>query len=114
MGKTFTQIMLFQVKPERVDEFEALIRQVKAEQEGLPGCLGARYMKRFYTFDGVEHGEPPRELARVVKCVKYFGCLEFDAIESCGRANGWFFDRYAKSVMRLLIMPFDIHSGYSV
>lgn len=114
MGNTFSEIKLFQVKPEKIDEFEALAAQIKAEQEKLPGCICAKYMKRFFTFDGVENGKAPRELTKIVKCVKYYSYLEFDTIENCGKANGWFFDNYAKRVMKLLIMPFDINSGYSV
>lgn len=114
MSNTFSEMILFQVKPDKLDAFEALIGLIKAEQEKLPGCISAKYMKRFYTFDGVEFGEPPRELTRIVKCVKYYSYLEFDTIESCGKANGWFFDHYAKGIMRLLIMPFEINSGYSI
>lgn len=114
MQKTFSEIKLFQVKPEKLEQFEALISKVKSEQEKLPGCISVKYMKRFYTFDGVENGAPPRELTKIVKCVKYYSFLEFDTIENCGRANGWFFEWYTKEVMKLLIMPFDINSGYSL
>lgn len=114
MKNTFSEMKLFQVKPHKLDEFETLIALIKAEQEKLSGCIGVKYMKRFYTFDGVENGAPPRELTKIVKCVKYYAFLEFDTIENCGKANGWFFDNYAKTVMKLLIMPFDINSGYSV
>ena len=114
MDHSFSEMKIYQVKPDKLDAFETLIKEIKAEQEKLPGCLSVQYMKRFYTFDGVENGEPPRKLTRVVKCVKYYSFLEFDSIENCGKANGWFFEHYAKAVMKLLIMPFDINSGYSV
>lgn len=114
MENTFLENMLFQVKPDKLDEFEALINKIKLEQEKLPGCLSVKYMKRFYTFDGVENGAPPRELTKIIRCVKYYSYVEFNTIENCGKANGWFFDKYAKDVMKLLIMPFDINSGYSV
>lgn len=114
MSNSFSEIKLFQVKPEKLDEFETLIRSIKTEQEKQPGCISVKYMKRFYTFDGVENGEPPRELYKIVKCVKYYSYLEFDTIENCGKASGWFFDNYAKSIIKLLIMPFDISSGYLI
>ncbi len=114
MRNSFIQTFLFQVKPDKQDAFEALVHKLKAEQEALPGCIGVKYMKRFYTFDGVENGAPPRELSKIVKCVKYYACLEFDTIESCGQANGWLFEHYAKELMKLLVMPFDINSGYCV
>lgn len=114
MSDLFLEMKLFQVKPDKLEEFEALIGLIKAEQEKLPGCIRVSYMKRFYTFDGVELGEPPRKITKIVKCVKYYSFLEFDTIENCGKANGWFFENYAKDIMKLLIMPFDINSGYSM
>ncbi len=114
MDRPFIEALLFQVKPDRVEAFEALIGEIRSAFEQQPGCIGARVMKRFYTFDGVAPGEPPRELTKIVKCVKYFAFFEFDNIERCGRANCIFFERYSKDVMKLLIMPFDINSGYAV
>lgn len=114
MSQSFSEIMLFQVKPDQLEAFEALVRVIQAEQKKLAGCLTVRYMKRFYTFDDVESGQPPRELTKIVKCVKYFCYLEFDSIEHCGEATAWFFEKYARTIMRLLLMPFDIHSGYSI
>ncbi|MBO5069814.1 MAG: antibiotic biosynthesis monooxygenase [Roseburia sp.] len=94
MGKSFTEMITFQVKPDKVAEFETLVEALKAEQEEQHGCIGIRYFKRFYTFDGIEHGNPPREITKIVKCVKYYAYWEFDTIENCGKANGWFFDNY--------------------
>ena len=114
MENTFVEMLLFQVKPEKTTEFEMLAEKLKAEQEQQDGCISIRFFKRFYTFDGVEHGQPPRELTKVVKCVKYYAYWEFDTVENCGKANGWFFENYFKAVCKLLIMPFDINSGYSL
>ena len=68
------------------------------------------YMKRFFVLDNME----PRELTRIVKCVKYFSCWEFDTKEHYAAANRWFFDTYNKELARLLIMPFDINCGYAI
>lgn len=114
MERTFSELKIFQVKPDRLDDFEMLIKAIKAEQENQPGCISIKYMKRFYTFDGIERGHAPRELTKIVKCVKFYSYWEFDTIENCGKANGWFFDHYEKAVQKLLIAPFDINSGYSV
>lgn len=88
MNDAFVETITFQVKPDKVDEFETLIKTIEAEQKKQPGCISVRYMKRFYTFDGVEFGQPPRALTKIVKCVKYYCWLEFDSIENCGIANG--------------------------
>lgn len=114
MDRVFTEMILFQVKPEKTEEFEALLETLRTEQEQCEGCVGVRYFKRFYTFDSTELGDPPRELTRVVKCVKYYVYWEYDTIEPCGRANKWLFDQYFKPTCKLLIMPFEINCGYSL
>lgn len=114
MTTPFSEIKLFQVKPDKLAEFESLISRIKEAQRNQPGCLDLKYMKRFFTIDGVTPGDPPRELTKIVKCVKYFSYWEFDTKENYGKAIKWFFDQHGKEVMKLLIMPFDIHSGNSL
>lgn len=114
MMNTFSQVLQFQVKPNKIDDFEKLIVAIKSEQEKQNGCHRVRYMKRFYTFDDVKSGKSPRELTKIVKCVKYYGFLEFDTIENCGKSIAWLFNNYEKEIMKLLISPFDIISGYSL
>lgn len=106
----FQEIKLFQVKPDQLDAFEALAKQMQAAQAQQSGCLHISYMKRFFVLDNME----PRELTRIVKCVKYFSCWEFDTKEHYAAANRWFFDTYNKELARLLIMPFDINCGYAI
>ena len=113
MGNVFSQVIVYQVKPEKVEEFEAMVTTLIPEHKAQPGCLSARYMKRFYTFDNVEPGNPPRELTKIVKCVKYFAYLEFDSAESCGAHKDWFFAVHLKPLSRLLIAPFDLHQGWA-
>ena len=110
----FSEVKRFQVKPEKLEDFETLIRALAPEQEKHPGCISVKYMKRFYTIDGVELGEPPRELTKIVKCIKYFSYWEFDKKENYGKATKWFFENHAKSIFKLLIMPFDISCGDSI
>lgn len=114
MEKTFVELKLFQVKPDKLEQFEAMIAQMSADQMKCDGCVSIKYFKRFYTIDGVELGEPPRELTKIVKCVKYYSWWEFDTKENYGRAIKSFFEKYNKELQRLLIAPFDINSGYSM
>lgn len=114
MEGPFVEMITFQVKPDKIAEFEEYVKSLKAEQAAQPGCVGIRYFKRFYTFDGVETGEPPRELTRIVKCVKYYAYWEFDTIGNSGKANGWLFENHLRSISRMLIMPFELNSGYSL
>lgn len=114
MQNTFSEIKLFQVKPEKLEQFEALADTISKEQLKQPGCTAIRYMKRFYTIDGIELGEAPREITRIVKCVKYFSFWEFDNKENYGKATKWFFENYSKALQNLLIAPFDINCGNSL
>ena len=114
MSNTFSQVILFQVKPDKTDAFEDLICKMKGEQQKLLGCVQVKYMKRFFTFDDVNSGKPPRELTKIVKCVKYYGYYEFDSIENCGKAVEWLFSNYTKELMKTLVSPFDMMSGYSL
>ena len=91
-----------------------MITAIAGEQKKQDGCIDIKYLKRFYTIDGIENGNPPRELTKIVKCVKYFSYWEFDSKENYGKAIGWFFNKYGKQIMKLLIMPFDIDCGNSI
>lgn len=112
MKDSFSEVKLFQVRPDKVAEFETLIRAIADEQKQQPGCIDVKYLKRLFIFD--EIGELPRELTKIVKCVKYFSYWEFDTIEHYGKATEWFFVCHGKSIQRLLIMPFDINCGKSI
>ena len=108
----FCEVKLFQVKPDKIEEFEKLIAVVAEEQKQQKGCIDIKYMKRFYVFDDIK--EQPRELTRIVKCVKYFSYWDFDNMENYSSATHWFFEKYSKEIFKLLIMPFDINCGYSI
>jgi len=112
--KNFSEVKLFQVRPDKLNEFELFITSFAEEQKQQNGCISIKYVKRFYTIDGVELGNPPRELTKIVKCVKYFSYWEFDNIENYGKANEWLFNNYLKQIQKLLIAPFDINCGYSI
>lgn len=114
MKDSFAEIKLFQVKPEKTERFETLVERMSVEQAKWEGCVSIRYLKRFYTIDGIELGSPPRELTKVVKCVKYYSYWEFDSKENYGKAIKRFFECYAKDLQKLLIAPFDINLGYAL
>lgn len=112
MSKSFSEVKLFQVKPDKLDEFENLIISIADEQKKQQGVIDIKYMKRFFILDGP--GNPPRELTKIVKCVKYYSYWEFDNKVNYGKANDWFFANYEKDIQKLLIMPFDINCGNSI
>ena len=91
--KTFIEIKVFQVKPDRLEQFEAKVEEMYANQLKCEGCISLKYFKRFYTIDGIELGEPPRELTKIVKCVRYYSHWEFDTKENYGKAIKLFFEK---------------------
>ena len=103
----FSEIKLFQVNPAKVAEFEALIAEISERQRQQPGCTLLRYQKRFFVLDEMQ----PRELTKIVKCVKYYSYWEFDGKESYTAATRWFFATHVMAIQKLLIMPFDISLG---
>jgi hypothetical protein len=114
MNNSFIEMKLFQVKPDKLNEFEAKIEEISIKQLKCNGCISLKYFKRFYTIDGIELGEAPRELTKIVKCVKYYSIWEFDIKENYGKAIKTFFQNYNKDLQKLLIAPFDINLGYSL
>lgn len=112
MTDSFSEIKLFQVKPDKLDAFEELIKIMAPEQSKQEGSILIKYMKRFYTMDGlIEEGLAPRKLSRLVKGVKYYSLWEFETKEAYGKATKWFFDTWSKDIFKLLLMPFDINCG---
>jgi hypothetical protein len=114
MTRTFSEIKIFQVKPEKVEQFEKLAGAMANDQRDQQGCIEIKYMKRFYTIDGIELGEAPRELKKIVKCVKYYSFWEFETKEQYGKATKWYFEAYIRELQKMMIMPFEINCGYSV
>ena len=114
MAQPFIQALTFQVKPDKTEEFEALWQSIAPKLTAQQGCLSLRCFKRFYTYEGKPQGQPPRALTRIVKCVKYFAYWEFDSIDACGTATGQLFEDHVKEIDRLLLMPFEINSGYAL
>ena len=47
----FTEICIYQVKPQKVDEFEAIMLEAKSFLEKQKGVLLLRFVKRVYHVD---------------------------------------------------------------
>ena len=109
----FTEICIYQVKPQKVEEFEALMLEVKSFLEKQEGLLLLRHIKRGYRIDmeQIREGLSPRPITRVVKCVKYMLYWEFDTKESYGIAQKNLYDSYWKSIEKCLVVPHDKYLG---
>ena len=109
----FTEICIYQVKPQKVDEFEALMSEAKAFLEKQPGLLLLRFVKREYHIDmeQIKEGLPPLKITRIVKSVKYMLYWEFDTTESYGAPQKNLYGSYWKPMEKCLIAPHDKYLG---
>jgi hypothetical protein len=107
---SFVEVCIFQVKPDKVGEFENLVREMEVFQKEFDGTIDIKYMKRTHTLDGTEvlkTGEPAKKLERIIKSVKYVFYWELRDCIVHGNATMKLFQRYGKDFNRLLVMPAD-------
>lgn len=109
----FTEICIYQVKPQKTEEFEAQMLEVMDFLRKQNGVLFLRLAKRGYHIDmeQIREGLPPKEITRIVKSVKYMLYWEFDTKENYGLAEKNLYDRYWKSIDKCLIAPHDKYLG---
>ena len=90
----FTEICIYQVKPQKTEEFEALLSEAKSLLEKQEGLLMLRLIKRGYHIDmeQIKEGLPPLKLTRIVKSVKYmlYWCKAASRIIKSGVKNNKF------------------------
>ena len=113
---SFTEICIYQVKPQKVEEFETLMGEAKSFMEKQEGLLLLRLIKRGYHIDmeQIKEGLPPLEIKRIVKSVKYMLYWEFDTKESYGAAQKNLYNSYWKPIEKCLIVPHDKYLGESL
>lgn len=109
----FTEICIYQVKPQKVEEFETLMLEAKSFLEKQEGLLLLRFIKRGYHIDmeQIREGLPPRGITRTVKSVKYMLYWEFDTKESYGAAQKNLYESYWKPIEKCLVVPHDKYLG---
>ena len=109
----FTEICIYQVNPQKVEYFEAIMLEAKSFFEKQEGLLLLRFAKRGYHIDmeQIKEGLPPLKITRIVKSVKYMLYWEFDTKESYGAAQKNLYDSYWKPIKKYLIVPHDKYLG---
>lgn len=109
----FTEMCIYQVKPQKTEEFETLMQEAKRFLERQEGLLLLRLAKRGYRIDmeQIKEGLPPLPITRVVKSVKYMLYWEFDTREHYGAAQKNLYDSYWRSIENCLIVPHDKYLG---
>ena len=98
----FTEVCVYQVKPQKVEEFEALMLEAKRFLEEQEGLLLLRLIKRGYRIDmeQIRAGLPPLKITRIVKGVRPYGAAQKNLYET-----------YWKSMERCLAVPHDKYLG---
>lgn len=109
----FTEICIYQVKPQKVEEFETLMLQAKSFFEKQEGVLLLKLIKRGYHIDmeQIKEGVSPLKITRIVKSVKYMLYWEFDTKENYGVAQKNLYGSYWKSIEKCLVVPHDKYLG---
>lgn len=109
----FSEICIYQVKPDKVEEFESIMNEARPFLEERAGLLQLRLMKRGYKIDmeQIREGQPPVELTRIVQCAKYVLFWEFESKEDYGRAQKDLYGSYWKLIDKCLIQPHDKYLG---
>jgi len=89
-ARSFVEVCLYEVKADKTDEFEALVRRVAAHHRAANGTRDVRYMRRTHRagdFNAVKQGKPATPLVRASKTVTYVLYWELDAATDHGRAT---------------------------
>ncbi len=110
---SFSEICIYQVKPQKAEEFESLMLEAENFLRQQDGLLLLRFIKRGYHIDmeQIRDGLPPLKLTRIVKSVKYVLYWEFDTKESYGKAQQNLYGSYWKAIEKCLIAPHDKYLG---
>jgi hypothetical protein len=106
---TFVEVCIYEVKPDKTEQFEELIQRVARHHQEFPGVLDVRYMRRTHRqgdFSAVRAGEPPIQLSRPPKSVTYVLYWELENEAAHGKATRSGLDQFYKEFTRCLItMP---------
>ncbi len=106
MKKTFVEVCIYEVKPERVEDFEVLIKKVIKHHKNFPGVLDVRYMKRTHrpaNFGDANRGKPAIKLTRIIKSVTYAMYWEVDNEKTHAKATQSGLKLFYKDFNRCLV-----------
>lgn len=104
--ESFVEVCIYEVKPNKVEEFERLIERVAKHHRSFPGVKDVRYIRRTHRqgdFASVRKGEPPIRLTRAPKSVTYMLYWEMDNEVTHGKATKSGLGRFFKEFMRCLV-----------
>ena len=103
---TFVEVCIYDVKPEKIEEFEELIKKVKIHHKNYPGVVDVRYMRRTHrpcSFGDVRKGKPAIKLTRKPKAYTYVLYWELDNEITHGKATQSGLKNFFKEFNRCLV-----------
>ena len=113
-SKEFVEVCIYEVRPDRTEEFEGLVKDVSRHHRDFSGVKDVRYMKRTHrqdSFTSVKRGEPPIKLTRKPKSVTYVLYWELNNEIIHGKATKSGLELFYKKFTRCLIKPPKIILG---
>lgn len=107
---SFSEISIYQVKPDKIDEFEEIMKDTVTMMKTVDGCQALRLMKRTHYIKDmktIKDGLQPDKITRIVKCVRYALYWEFDTDVNYGKAQKQLYEMHWKAIEKCLIVPHD-------
>ena len=109
----FCETCIFDVKPDKVEEFEQVIKELVSYLKSFDQTYNVYVMKRTHRMsdDLVKQGKPPIKLKRIIKSVKFIMFWQLKVYESHGEITKLYFEKFNKRINRLTLMPGTKHLG---
>ena len=107
---SFSEISIYQVKPDKASEFEAIMKDAVEMMKVIDGCQFLRFIQRTHyikDMETIKDGLQPDKLTRIVKCVRYALYWEFDTDKNYGKAQKQLYETHWKAIEKCLIVPHD-------
>lgn len=101
----FVEVCIYDVKNDKINEFEALIKDVVEHHKNYDGVVDVKYMKRTHRqndFNKVKNGEPPIKLTRKQDSSTYVLYWELESPELHGKLTGLALEKFYKSFNKYL------------
>ncbi|NLD22085.1 MAG: hypothetical protein GX664_06385 [Bacteroidales bacterium] len=106
----FSEISIFQVEPDKIEEFESVMKSAEQMLRTEASCLEFHLVRRTHYIKDMEtirQGLVPDEVTRIVKCVKYALYMSYRSEVEYGVAQKKLYDTYWKAIDKCLIVPHD-------
>lgn len=106
--KKFVEVCIYEVKPDKVEEFEQLVEKVAKHHRNFPGVIDVRYIKRTHRpvdFSAAKRGDPAIKLTRAAKSVTYVLYWELNNAITHGKATKSGLEHFFKEFVRCLLSP---------